>query len=77
LAISTAEIGERLFISERTATKHVSNSLEKRSVGSRTQAIDRRCQLCGGDDADEELIVSRERNDGNTLDVRVPLRSLS
>jgi LuxR family maltose regulon positive regulatory protein len=38
---SNRQIGDHLFISEQTVKKHVSNILEKLSVTSRTQAIDR------------------------------------
>ena len=38
---SNRQIADRLFISEQTVKKHVSNVFEKLSVGSRTQAIDR------------------------------------
>ena len=38
---SNRQIADRLFISEQTVKKHVSNVFEKFSVASRTQAIDR------------------------------------
>jgi ATP/maltotriose-dependent transcriptional regulator MalT len=38
---SNRQIADRLFISEQTVKKHVSNVFQKLSVVSRTQAIDR------------------------------------
>jgi DNA-binding NarL/FixJ family response regulator len=36
--LTNREIGERLFISEKTASVHVTHILDKLNVGSRTEA---------------------------------------
>ena len=38
LGLTNREIGERLFVTERTAAKHVENILAKLGVGSRAEA---------------------------------------